>query len=153
MEQYGHGPWHVALLQDHKGTTTKIVTHTHISLLVDAMFEVSKHKERWVPLLEVGPFSRLVDAQTFADEWTRGARGVESRLKFGEELFKQKVTNDTLYLAVQCVSVETFARNRKWSTLIQPPPHTLQHYTAAMTMMMMTPNAKSIQMIEKNRSK
>jgi hypothetical protein len=150
MEQYGHGPWHVALLQDHKGTTTKIVTHTHISLLVDAMYEVSKHKERWVPLLEVGPFSRLADAQAFADEWTRGARGVESRLMFGEGLYLRERDRFHLRMAIQSVSVDTFAKNHKWSgnstaitALVPPPP----------LVMMMTSNAKSVQLIEKNRTK
>lgn len=110
MEDYGYGPWHVALLQDAKQTTTKVVTHTHISLLLDSLFEVSKSKERWVPLLEVGPFSKLQDALDFADKWTMGSRGLESRLRFGRELSLTM----PLDLSIQSVSVETYSRNRQW---------------------------------------
>lgn len=147
MESYGYGPWHVALLQDCKGSTTKIVTHTHISLLLDAMYEVSKRKEKWIPVVEVGPFSRLQDAQAFAKEWTEGARGVDSRIAYGERLYRESPVAD-LHLSIQCVSATTFSHNRQWAT------HTnLKVPTGAPPWVSLVPTVKQIQLIEKERAK
>jgi hypothetical protein len=147
MENFGHGPWHVAMIQDPKGTTTKIVTHTHVSLLLDAMHEVSKHKEKWIPLLEVGPFSHLEHARTFAREWTEGARGIDSRLTFGEQLYKkfqQSVEHD-ICLAIQCISVETYTKNRQWDNSLHiPKPNPF---------LSLVPTVKQIQVIENDRKK
>lgn len=142
MEAYGHGPWHVVLLQDYKATTTKIVTHTHVSLLLDAMFEESKHKERWIPLLDVGPFERLPEALSFAKEWTDGARGAKSRIAHGERLHAQLQRRD-IFLAIQSVSTDDFIKHRQWD----------QNENADVTLLHMPPKVKHIQAIEKQRIK
>lgn len=143
MEQYGHGPWQVVLVQDTVGTVTKIVTHTHIDLLLDAMYEVSKHKEKWIPLMEVGPFANLKIAKKFAREWTEGARGIDSRLLFGESLFRQYLAGDEqLCLSVLPIPVTTYVSNRQWDRPSLPP-----------SPISFVPSIKQIQMIEKNREK
>lgn len=141
---FGYGPWQVALIQEQTSETTKVVVHSHICLLIDAMFEASKRKEKWVPLLEIGPFTDLEIAKTFAQEWTEGARGLDSRIRYGESLFiRQRHHMPTLVLAVQTVSVDTYASNRQWNALKVPmTPYMSQ-----------TPSIKQIQHIEKSREK
>lgn len=115
-----------------------------MSLLLDALFHASKQRERWIPLLDVGPFACLDHAKQFAQEWMDGARGVESRLHFGEQLYdRYKASVDScITLSLQCVSIDTYNKNRQWDDY--------SRHAGSETLVY---NVKQIQAIEKTREK